>query len=186
MINTIKLVYTWLEKTFFYTLTRKLVGNFLFLTLIFSVSLFITNEYHQTVSHLVTATGDKQLIASIEEASRASIRQMLLLHIFGALVFLCLIYFLRHLIVRPVRMLFEIFADLGWAKGDLSVVVEAVSHDEFRQLTENYNSFLAMLRKVFLTLRQQGVNIAVNSAIAADSVAAARRGWTCCQSTALP
>lgn len=175
MINAIKGVYTWLEKTFFYTLTRKLVGNFLFLALIFSVSLFITNEYHATVSRLVAATGDRQLIAGIEEVSRVSMRHMLILHTFGALVFFCLIYFLRHLIVRPVRMLFEIFADLGWAKGDLSVVVEAVSHDEFRQLTENYNSFLAMLRKVFLALRQQGVNIAVNSAIVASKVTISSR-----------
>lgn len=175
MINAIKCVYTWLEKTFFYTLTRKLVGNFLFLALILSASLFITNDYHETVSRLIAASGDTQLIADIAEASRVSMRQMLTLHIFGALVFLFLIYFLRHLIVRPVRMLFEIFEDLGWAKGDLSVVVEAVSHDEFRQLTENYNAFLAMLRKVFLTLRQQSVNIAVNSAIVASKVSISSR-----------
>ena len=175
MINAIKLVYTWLEKNFFYTLTRKLVGNFLFLALIFSASLFITNEYHETVSRLVSAGGDSRLIAGIEEASRVSMRHMLILHIFGAVVFLFLIYFLRHLIVRPVRMLFEIFEDLGWAKGDLSVVVKAVSHDEFRQLTENYNTFLAMLRKVFLTLRQQSVNIAVNSAIVASKVSISSR-----------
>jgi methyl-accepting chemotaxis protein len=175
MISAVKQIYTWLEKTFFYTLTRKLVGNFLFLALIFSTSLFITSEYHETVSRLVAAGGDTRLIAGIEEASRVSMRHMLILHIFGALVFFCLIYFLRHLIVRPVRMLFEIFEDMGWAKGDLSVVVKAVSHDEFRQLTENYNTFLAMLRKVFLTLRQQGVNIAVNSAIVASKVSISAR-----------
>lgn len=175
MINFIKLIYTWLEKTFFNTLTRKLVGNFLFLALIFSISLFITHEYHQTVSQLVSTSGNEQLIAGIQQASELSMRQMLLLHTFGAVVFFCLIYFLRHLIVRPVRMLFEIFEDMGWAKGDLSVQVQAISHDEFRQLTENYNMFLDMLRKVFLTLRQQGVNIAVNSAIVANKVSRASR-----------
>lgn len=175
MINAIKLVYTWLEKTFFNTLTRKLVGNFLFLALILSASLLIANDYHETVSRLVAASGDLQLVADIEAASSVSMKHMLILHIFGAVVFLFLIYFLRHLIVRPVRKLFEIFDDLGWAKGDLSVVVEAVSHDEFRQLTDNYNTFLAMLRKVFLTLRQQGVNIAVNSAIVASKVSISSR-----------
>lgn len=48
MLNSIKLVYNWLEKTFFYTLTRKLVGNFLFLALILSATLLITNDYHAT------------------------------------------------------------------------------------------------------------------------------------------
>ena len=140
MIGAVKHIYNWLEKTFFNTLTRKLIGNFLFLALIFSASLFITNEYHDSVSRLVAESGDSNLVASVEKVSHNSTRQMLVLHIFGALVFLCLIFFLRHLIVRPVRMLFEIFEDMGWAKGDLSVVVKAVSHDEFRQLTENYNT----------------------------------------------
>jgi methyl-accepting chemotaxis protein len=175
VLNGIKHIYIWLEKTFFNTLTRKLVGNFLFLALIFSASIFITNEYHQSVSKLVVASGDPDLIAGVEQASKTSMRHMIILHVFGGVVFFCLIYFLRHLIVRPVRVLFEIFEDMGWAKGDLSQEVKAVSHDEFRQLTENYNTFLAMLRKVFLTLRQQGVNIAVNSALVASKVSVSSR-----------
>ncbi len=170
MIHLIKTVYTWLEKTFFNTLTRKLAGNFLFLALIFSISIFITYDYHETINRLVAGSGNPELAAQIDAASRSSLRKMAMLHIFGAAVFFILIYFLRHLIVRPVRVLFEIFSDLGWAKGDLSVDVPAISHDEFRKLTENYNAFLAMLRSVFLTLRQQGVNIAVNSAIVASKV----------------
>jgi methyl-accepting chemotaxis protein len=170
MFSPIKSIYSWLEKTFFNTLTRKLAGNFLFLALIFSISIFITYDYHETINRLVANSGNEDLANLVQEASRASMRKMALLHIAGGIVFFFLIYFLRHLIVRPVRMLFEIFADLGWAKGDLSVEVPTISHDEFRQLTENYNAFLAMLRSVFLSLRQQGVNIAVNSAIVASKV----------------
>ncbi len=170
MITLIKAVYTWLEKNFFYTLTRKLAGNFLLLALIFSISIFITHEHHQTINQLVAADGTPELAASVAAASDLSMQKMITLHLFGALAFFCLIFFLRHLIVRPVKMLFNIFANLDWAKGDLSVEVPAISHDEFRQLTENYNTFLAMLRNVFLTLRQQGVNIAVNSAIVASKV----------------
>ncbi|PLY00838.1 MAG: hypothetical protein C0623_06495 [Desulfuromonas sp.] len=170
MFGPIKTIYTWLEKTFFNTLTRKLAGNFLFLALLLSISIFITYDYHDTVHRLVAINGDQELMARITDASNASMRKMMILHSIGAVVFFFLIYFLRHLIVRPVRMLFEIFSDLGWAKGDLSVNVPAISHDEFRKLTDNYNAFLAMLRSVFLSLRQQGVNIAVNSAIVANKV----------------
>ena len=170
MINLIKAIYTWLEKTFFNTLTRKLAGNFLLLALIFSISIFITHEYHQEITQLVAAGGSAELAASIANASDRSMQKMIILHLFGAATFFCLIFFLRHLIVRPVRMLFNIFANLDWSKGDLSAEIPAISHDEFRQLTENYNTFLAMLRNVFLSLRQQGVNIAVNSAIVANKV----------------
>ena len=62
MLNPVKQVYVWLEKTFFNTLTRKLVGNFLFLALIFSASILIINEYHQNVNELVTSYGDPNLI----------------------------------------------------------------------------------------------------------------------------
>ncbi len=123
----------------------------------------------------MASNGDQELMTRIAAASRDSMRKMAILHIVGAIVFFFLIYFLRHLIVRPVRMLFEIFSNLGWAKGDLSVDVPAISHDEFRKLTENYNAFLAMLRSVFLSLRQQGVNIAVNSAIVASKVSQSAR-----------
>jgi methyl-accepting chemotaxis protein len=175
MLSLIKAIYNWLEKTFFNTLTRKLAGNFLFLALLLSVSLFITYEYHETVNRLVTASGDPELVTQITEASRRTMQKMAILHIVGAVVFFVLIYFLRHLIVRPVRMLFELFSDLGWAKGDLSVDIPAISHDEFRKLTDNYNAFLAMLRSVFLSLRQQGVNIAVNSAIVSSKVSISAR-----------
>lgn len=77
-------------------------------------------------------------MADIEAASRVSMRHMLIRHIFGAVVFLFLIYSLR-------------------------------------KLNENYNTFLAMLRKVFLTLRQQGVNIAVSSAIVASKISISSR-----------
>ena len=175
MIYPIKVVYTWLEKTFFNTLTRKLVGNFLFLALIFSVSIFITNEYHATINRLVAVDGNPELVAKVAAASRSSMQNMVVLYLFGAGVFFCLIFFLRHLIVRPVKMLFNIFANLSWAEGDLSTELPAISHDEFRQLTENYNTFLAMLRGIFLSLRQQGVNIAVNSAIVANKVSVSAR-----------
>lgn len=170
MLNLVKSIYIWLEKTFFNTLTRKLVGNFLLLALIFSISIFITHDYHQTITRLVAAEGTPELAANINEASNHSMQKMIILHIIGATAFFFLIFFLRHLIVRPVKMLFNIFSNLDWAKGDLSAEIPAISHDEFRQLTENYNTFLAMLRNVFLSLRQQGMNIAVNSAIVANKV----------------
>jgi methyl-accepting chemotaxis protein len=175
MITLIKYIYIWLEKTFFNTNNRKNSGNILLLTQIFSISIFITHDYHQTINRLVMNGGTPELAASVAEASSRSMQRMITLHLFGAAVFFCLIFFLRHLIVRPVKMLFNIFANLDWAKGDLSAEVPAISHDEFRQLTENYNTFLAMLRNVFLTLRQQSVNIAVNSAIVANKVSVSAR-----------
>ena len=50
------------------------------------------------------------------------------------------------------------------------VTIPSISHDEFRQLSENYNNFLARLRSIFVHMRQMGMNIAVNSATLANRV----------------
>jgi len=168
MLNSI---YSWLEKSFFNTLTKKLVGNFLFLGLLQSASIFIIYRNQQRISQLLAGdTVDPVLASRIHDASQLAFSQIITLHGIAALIFIAMIFFLRHLIVRPVRMLFEIFADLGWAKGDLSVSIPSISHDEFRQLSENYNSFLARLRGIFVHMRQMGMNIAVNSATLANRV----------------
>ncbi len=167
----LKALYTWLEKTFFNSLTKKLVGNFLFLGLLQSASIFIIHQNQQRISRLLNESAvDQALAAQIHSASQHALSQIIMLHGIAALVFIAMIFFLRHLIVRPVRMLFEIFADLGWAKGDLSVSIPSISHDEFRQLSENYNTFLARLRSIFVHMRQMGMNIAVNSATLANRV----------------
>jgi len=163
--------YTWLEKTFFNTLTKKLVGNFLFLGLLQSASIFIIYRNQERIAALLAGDAvDPILAARINEVSQLAFTQIVTLHGIAALVFILMIFFLRHLIVRPVRMLFEIFADLGWAKGDLSISIPSISHDEFRQLSENYNSFLSRLRGIFVHMRQMGMNIAVNAATLANRV----------------
>jgi len=160
-----KSIYSWLERNLFNTLTKKLVGNFLFLGLLQSASIFIIYRNQIRIRELlVTEAVDPTLAAKINDASQLAFSQIVLLHGIAALIFIVMIFFLRHLIVRPVRMLFEIFADLGWARGDLSVSIPSISHDEFQQLSENYNTFLARLRRVFVHMRQMGMNIAVNSA----------------------
>jgi len=170
----LKNIYTWLEKFFFNTLTKKLVGNFLFLGLLQSASIFIIYRNQERIAQLLTNEAiDAVLAARINEASQLALTQIVTLHGIAALIFIFMIFFLRHLIVRPVRMLFEIFADLGWAKGDLSVSIPSISHDEFRQLSENYNNFLSRLRNIFIHMRQMGMNIAVNSATLANRVGVA-------------
>jgi methyl-accepting chemotaxis protein len=168
----IRSFYVFLEKSLFNSLTRKLVGNFLFLGAIQSLSILIVWRNQKVIRTILSGPApDTEAIGRIEALLDLTIFHLFGLHALAAVVFVVLVLFLRHLIVRPVKMLFEIFADLGWAKGDLSITIPSISHDEFRQLSENYNTFLAMLRDIFLRLRRMGLNIAVQTAALATKIA---------------
>lgn len=169
-------VYHWLEKSFFNTLTKKLVGNFLFLGLLQSASILIIYNSQSRIDRLIESSNvEEALVVEIAAASQLALTHIVLLHLVAAAIFIVMIFFLRHLIVRPVRLMFEIFSDLGWEEGDISSRVKAVSHDEFRTLSDNYNNFLERLCAIFVHLRQMGLNIAVNSATVSNRVSLSAR-----------
>ncbi|MDT8419482.1 MAG: methyl-accepting chemotaxis protein [Desulfuromonadales bacterium] len=175
-MNVFREFYHWLEKQFFNTLTKKLVGNFLFLGLLQSASIYIIYQNQARIDKLVHASDvSPALAAEITSATQLALNHVIVLHLVAAFIFILMILFLRHLIVRPIRLLFEIFSDFGWEQGDISSRVKAVSHDELRVLSENYNNFLERLCEVFLHLRQMGLNIAVNSATVSNRVSQSAR-----------
>lgn len=170
-MDILRSFYQWLEEHFFNTLTKKLVGNFLFLGLLQSASIFIIYQSQSRIENLLgTAQVEPVLAANISAASQLAFNHIIALNLVAAVIFIIMIFFLRHLIVRPVRMIFEIFSDFGWEQGDISSRVPTVSHDEYRVLSENYNNFLERLCRIFVHLRQMGMNIAVNSATVSSRV----------------
>jgi len=175
-VNIFRELYHWLEKYFFNTLTKKLVGNFLFLGLLQSASIYIIYQSQARIEKLVQVSNVSPVLATeITSATQLALNHVIVLHLVAACLFIIMIFFLRHLIVRPIRLLFEIFSDFGWEQGDISSRVKAVSHDELRVLSENYNNFLERLCGVFLHLRQMGLNIAVNSATVSNQVSQSAR-----------
>jgi len=166
--------YHWLEKSFFNTLTKKLVGNFLFLGLLQSASIYIIYQSQFRIENLIGAAKlEPVLSAEISAALQLALNHIIVLHLVAAVIFIIMIFFLRHLIVRPVRMIFEIFSDFGWEQGDISSRVPTVTHDEYRVLSENYNTFLERLCRIFAHLQKMGLNIAVNSATVSNRVSSA-------------
>jgi len=169
-------IYRWLEKTFFNTLTKKLVGNFLFLGLLQSASIYIIHDNQLRIGRLVAAAAVEPLLAAeIAAASQQALSHIVTLHLAAAVLFIGTIFFLRHLIVRPVRLMSAMFSDLGWKQGDISSRIRTVSYDEFRTLSENYNHFLERLCGIFGHLRHMALNIAVSSATVSNRVSLSAR-----------
>ncbi|NTU60003.1 MAG: methyl-accepting chemotaxis protein, partial [Deltaproteobacteria bacterium] len=85
-------------------------------------------------------------------------------YLFGVASAVCILLFLRHLILRPVRTTIDIFEEIGKGEGDLSRDLPVSTYDEFRSLSESYNRFIGRLREIIGSVRKIGVTIAAESA----------------------
>lgn len=159
-----KELYTTLERSFFQTLTRKLVGNLLFLLLLPALALLLLwldlGHLRQT---LKTLELPPETLGHINELLGQTLRHSVWIFTLTLAAFIFTFCFLRHLVVLPVRRLRDLFGRMGGKDGDLSEDLRIDSHDEYRELVDNCNLFLVKLRKVILSIRQMGVSIAISS-----------------------
>jgi methyl-accepting chemotaxis protein len=133
-----KEIYTFLEKNFFNSLTKKLAGNILFLLLLQSMML-ATALLHD---RLLQTTGNYLMIALFTVSVLASVGCIL---------------FMRYLLIKPLS---QFAATL--ATKDLSRDAPLVSYDEIRTLSGNYNLLLAEIRDILHNTKQMALIIALD------------------------
>ncbi len=164
-----KALYVSLEKSFFHTLSRKLIGNILFISF-FQFLMFACIYLNiSDLRELITAGGQVSpdqfnAIAdrTIEEAVTVTIIFMLVL--IGSFIFF------RHLFIRPVHNLNRQLEEMSRGEINLTNRLEAQSHDEFMDLADNYNRFLDQLRETIHSLRKMGINVAVGATTVLNQV----------------
>jgi methyl-accepting chemotaxis protein len=161
-----KRTYLALERRFFNSLSKKLGGNILFLLLLQAFGLVLVVRAEQQIRQvLVAAAAAPELAKPILAVIGQTLGGMLALYLLLALVSLGSFWFLRYLVVGPVRDLIRDFSHADGTGTDLSMQVSARTHDEFRTLAETFNGFLGRLRQAFLEVRQLGVVIAANQSV---------------------
>ena len=139
-------LYLFVERTFFGTLSRKIIGNISFLAIFFLLALY-----------LAYPEGD------------ASGRWWALLFI-GLSAFIFTIGYMHYLIVRPVKALVSALHDTNRKGTDLNHRLPAFTYDEFRTLSEEYNQFVSQLGVLLGDIHQQArethqVNEQVSTAV---------------------
>lgn len=121
--------YRFIESTFFYSLTRKLVGNLAFLLLVHLVGFAIIYN-----------------IASQPDTDITQIRTTVILAGFVSIVTCTFtLSYLHILIVRPVRALLGTLNSINRQQGQLHSHLPAFTYDEFRDLSGAYNLFVDQL-----------------------------------------
>jgi methyl-accepting chemotaxis protein len=159
-----KALYESVEKQFFDTLTKKLSSLFLLVAvsaLLYWIALSIRADI---VQMLRKAQLDPALLAQVEGSLNTLGNTIL----FSTLFTLCLVSFMvwyfRHLIVRPVTHMTAALQEIANGEGDLSKDLPLLTHDEIRDLASTCNRFLAKQREIISNVQALTVQIAVESA----------------------
>ena len=118
-------LYQKIEQTFFFTLSRKIFGN---LSFVYFFQLI-------TLAWLYDALSQKN-------------DSMLLFWLLCALVagvFFFTLFYLRFLIVRPIKAMRDALQKINNQQADLASHLPQFTYDEFRELSEQYNTFVSRL-----------------------------------------
>jgi methyl-accepting chemotaxis protein len=79
------------------------------------------------------------------------------------LALVAMVAYLRFLIVRPIRAISSLFAEIGEGNADLSREIEPLTVDEIRDLSENFNRFLTKVRDLVGNVRQLSIGVAIGT-----------------------
>ncbi len=128
-------LYTTIEKAAFNTLTRKIVGNVLFLLLPHVILILLGSYFYADIRQVIT---DLALTPAQQQAIEASLSA--LLWTTGTTISLALlagigtIFFMRHLFLRPIREITAVLRAIKDKDGDISGTLPEYTHDEISEM----------------------------------------------------
>ena len=159
-MQAFKDIYEAVERRFWNSLTRKLF-SFMLLFVINLGYVAIWMQQRAAVDAALQAGGvAAPTLAGVTAAFDAGLYWMLGLSALALCLMLCQILYLRHLIVRPIRVITGIFNEIARGEGDFSRDLPLTTHDELRELAAGYNRFAARMREIIGKVRTMSVSIA--------------------------
>jgi len=167
----IKRLYDWNERTFWNSLTKKLM-SFLLLFFIDLVYLAVYVNQKTTVLDTLKDSGAApEAVQRIAESLDQGLWLMITLTAVALGWNLLQILYIRFLILRPVRMIARIFDEIARGEGDFSRNLPTITHDELRTLAEAYNRFADKMREIISEVRKMSVSIAREAVVVKRAVA---------------
>ncbi len=158
-------LYRTIEKTFFNTLTRKILGNVVFLILpslvMVGVSIWIYRSLLELNTLLPEVTEAGTRLIELADATVFLAGVMLVLTL-GAAIFALL--FMRHLFLHPISSMTEVLGAVRNRDGDISATLPAHTHDEISLMANSYNDFSTTLKQMIADTRERSVKVSLSAA----------------------
>lgn len=153
-------LYEAVERKFFNSLTRKIVGNLVFLLipslLLVGVNWSGLGELEQLISQ---SSNDPELIAQLD---RLQMFNWVIL-LFSLLATLFTVFFMRHLFLLPIHMMVDVLSNIKDKDGDISATLPDFTHDEISVMASSYNGFASSLKKMIAESRNHSVKVALSA-----------------------
>ena len=163
-MQTLKDLYESIEMRFFDTLTKKLSSLFLLVVVSGLLYWVALSARADIVLQLRNAQLDAALLGQIEGRLDSLTHALLFGTLLTAGMISFMVWYFRHLIVRPVTAMTKALEEIANGEGDLSKDLPLVTHDEIRVLAGTCNRFLAKQREIISNVQALTVHIAVESA----------------------
>ncbi|PPS27746.1 chemotaxis protein [Pseudomonas amygdali pv. morsprunorum] len=163
-MQTLKVLYESVEKQFFDILTKKLSSLFL-LVLVSALLYWVALNIRSDIMLQLHGTQlDAAELGKIQGQLDVLSNAILLSTLFTLVMVSFMVWYFRHLIVRPVMFMTHALEEIANGEGDLSRDLPLLTHDEIRVLASTCNRFLAKQREVISSIQALTVQIAVESA----------------------
>lgn len=157
-------LYTAIERTCFNSLTKKIVGNVLFLLLPYLVLLLLGGYYAGELQNgLLQAGIAPELLDHINGQLNAFWLYASLTVAVAVLAGIGTIFFMRYLFLRPVRAITDVLKAIREKDGDISATLPDYTYDEISEMARAYNAFADSLRRMIAETRRRSVNVAVSA-----------------------
>ena len=163
-MQSLKSLYDSIEMHFFDTLTKKLSSLFL-LVVVSGLLVWVALSLRADIVQLLHgAQLDPALLAQVEGKLDTLGTALALSALFTLAMVSFMVWYFRHLIVRPVDNMTRALEEIASGEGDLSRDLPLLTHDEIRTLASTCNRFLAKQREIISNVQALTVQIAVESA----------------------
>ena len=170
-MKTLRRMYEWNERTFWNSLTKKLMS---FLLLFFVDTAYLGVYIYQkgiVADEIQKAGASTEVLQRISSSMDYGLTLMIGLTVIALIWNILQILYIRHLILRPIKMISTIFDEIGRGEGDFSRNLPTITHDELRTLAESYNRFADKMREIISEVRKMSVNIAREAVVVKKTVA---------------
>lgn len=127
-------IYNFIEQSFFFTLTRKIIGNLSFVFAFQAITLIWLYKSLTT--------------------QNADIGLFWLLTIIIIVGFVFTVFYMRFLIVRPVTAMRDTLIKINRDDANLAAKLPHFTYDEFREVSQQYNLFTEHLSQLLATIYQ--------------------------------
>src|SRR5690554_335641 len=155
-------LYTAIEKAAFNTLTKKIVGNVIFLLLphlvLILVGAYFAADLRQLLHNLDL---NPSQLAAIESSLSALMLTTGTTVTLALLAGIFTIFFMRHLFLRPIREITSVLRAINEKDGDISATLPEYTHDEISEMAAAYNDFSASLKRMIAESQRRSVSVAL-------------------------